>query len=298
MRFKLTIFLLISIDAFAYEYITGQETDLKSVAEELYQKHNREKADYLQDLKKWNPKWIEKKIPSGEILNVTYPYSAHLGFGKLDDKLKIKNSEELKINIGFAASVGTYSQSGPTTKISFKQNSPGTVQVMASKKMSENYYFDGSMYLSKIMDAKVSGTNNSVARIPYDFGATIYLGRKFFNQNWGIYGGYDFERFYLFNMQKLETSNELEVQSSNLHYATLGLGYSTKGYFAKLSASLVASASSQIAADISGLKWIIFAGKKITRDFGVGIFIKGHSLEYDSRTVKATRLGLSVYSLL
>lgn len=297
MHLKVMFLLLIPFKLYAFDYVTIQKTNLGSVADEFHHKYNREKKDYLKDLKKWNPKWIKKDIPIGEGINLIYPYSYHLGYGKVEDKLTSSKDDELQLNFGYSASIGTYSQGGSTTRINFKQNSPGTVQVMTTKKMSNHFFSDGSMYLSKIMDAKVSGANNSIAKIPYDFGATLYYGKKIFNHHWGIYGGYDFERFYLFNMQKLETSNEVEVQPSNLHYATLGMKYSVKGYLAKLSTSLVSSASSQIAADISGSKWIIFIGKNFTRNFGVGVFVKSHSLKYDDKSVEATRFGLNLFLL-
>lgn len=296
----LTVILTLFIASMAYsaDFVTTETTTLDLLAHENHQKFNRARSDYLSDLKKWNPSWINRKIPTGTEINLRYPYPPHLGFGPFDAKNKIDSYDNLKLNVGLAMSYGAYTQSGATTKIDFKQNSPATLQIMGTNKLSKEWFIDGSAYLSKIMDAKVSGANNSVARIPYDFGATLYLGRNLFIQNWGIYGGYDFERFYLFNMQKLETSNELEVQSSNLHYATLGLRYSTEGYFAKLSASLVASASSRIATDISGRKWIASFGKNIFKTIGLGAFVKGHHLEYDGRAVRSMRFGMSIFSNL
>ncbi|PIP94325.1 MAG: hypothetical protein COW00_06760 [Bdellovibrio sp. CG12_big_fil_rev_8_21_14_0_65_39_13] len=296
----LTVILTLFIASMAYsaDFVTTETTTLDLLAHQNHQKFNRTRSDYLSDLIKWNPSWINRKIPTGTEINLRYPYPPHLGFGSLEAKNKIDSYDNLKLNVGLAMSYGAYSQSGATTKIDFKQNSPATLQVMSTNKLSIKWFIDGSVYLSKIMDAKVSGANNGGARIPYDFGTNIYFGRNVKSERFGIYGGHDFERFYLFDMTKLETLNEIEVYSSNLHYATLGLKYTHGKYLLKLSGSIVMNGSSDIANEISGHKWIAFMGRIINESFGLGMFVKNHDLNYNNRSVKSVRYGLSIYTTL
>jgi len=299
MRFFTLILLFTSFQfSIASELVTDKETTLEGIAIDFHQKFNRDERDYLEDLKKWNPKWVKGKIPLGQDINIRYPFSPYLGYGSISDIKSAQKSENFRLNIGFAASYGSFTQNGNTLKINFKQNSPATIQIMANDQIEKNIFIDGSMYLSKIMDAKVSGANNGETKIPYDFGANIYVGRFLFDKQWAFYGGYDFERFYLFDMNKLETQNEVEIHPSNLHYGTVGIKYFSKNYFAKLSSSLEIISNSNIASNISGKKWIISAGKNITKEFGTGIFIKNHSLYYDGKKVEATRFGLSLFSTL
>ena len=189
------------------------------------------------------------------------------------------------------------------------QNSPITLGVSAFQKISKDFSFSGSIYVSKLL----SGVSNTPefsreadnVTIPLEYGLTSYIEYRELYMDIKPYAGIDIESFSTFNLDELkdDPNRKLDVRTHRFFYTTIGALTLTKIFKrptlikASLSATILSGSSRQSLVsdeDFTGMKFMFFFATKIKNRWGASFLYKQHVLDGPTElTVSRSAVGIS-----
>jgi opacity protein-like surface antigen len=193
-------------------------------------------------------------------------------------------------------SIGFFSQSdsgGYTLKynqISYI-NLGGTYLYTPYQKM---FHMSMSFYYSTISSTtnQTNSDSSSTVNIPSEYGANVYA---LYNSDsrFTFYGGIDYEKFSIFNLQQLQADNVVSVDDMNVFYATLGMKYTAKFNeklnFKSLTSTVSSSNSTKVS--LSGIKVLVGMNYNFNEKWSLNSFLKNHNFDGDN-TLTITRFGV------
>lgn len=163
------------------------------------------------------------------------------------------------------------------------------------------FHMSMSLYYSTISSTtnQTSTSSSSTVNIPSEYGANVYA---LYNSDsrFTFYGGIDYEKFSIFNLQQLQNEGIISVDDMNVFYATLGLKYTTKFNdklsfklsFAKSLTSTVSS-SNTAKVSLSGIRVLLGMNYNFNEQWSLNSFLKNHNFDGDN-TLSITRFGVGV----
>ena len=214
-----------------------------------------------------------------------------------DDK---ERADRWNYSLFYALSRGSLQEGIPNSNISTEssQDSPLTLGFSTFKRLSYDFNYSGSLYLSKL-DGGLSDQNESVS-LPWEYGLNSYMGYQ--RENWPleVYTGLDHERFSSYNTEELPSGEPLTTREHTLTFLTLGISkkfeWFGKQFLAKASySSSIMSSQSRPSKinlqEFEGTKFILYLNMKASKDWFYHGFYKQHDLE-GATSLHIARLGL------
>lgn len=203
----------------------------------------------------------------------------------------------------YMASAGSFNQKDDSTgiDINFTQNSLlslGYTGLYYPK--GKPYNFSGSAYFSSL-NASESNLNQKISVSP-EIGITGNMEYSF--PKYSLYGGFDFERFFTFNTEKLLNQSTLLMVETNAGYLTFGVnklfriwGQSIFSKFS-LSKSIMTSTdfttyTTKPSKSYDGLKAMFYLNYKFKKKWFAHTLVKYHTMEGPDN-LSVLRLGLGV----
>lgn len=228
-----------------------------------------------------------KRLPRGKTIVLYIPsYQIKKSILK---KLRKKKSK-WNHSLFYMASSGTFNQkSSDNIAISFNQNSPISLGYATSYYSNESRWSQsGSIYFSYLA-AGTSSQESSVS-IPPEIGGSYYLNYQKSNLLWP-YLGFDFEKFNSFDINILQTTNKLDLETNNVLYATFGNSFLfnifglklysklsvSKTIFSKTSTTVTNTINGDL--NYSGFRYLVYLNTKISKKFFVHFLYKQHIFE-------------------
>lgn len=218
-------------------------------------------------------------------------------------KKKKKKNEVKKFSVFYMASMGDFAQKNESlAEIEFKQNSPVTLGLMHTYfPKNGDYTIATSAYFSYLLAASTNTEDDNVS-LPLEIGLNAYYQYPLYGSGYYLYGGADFEKFNTFNLEGIESNNEISFDENQLLYLTAGFSktfalfkkkFLFKGSF---SHSVVSSRTSGFAdetddAAYSGYKVMGFLLGKVSKSFFLSTLLKYHVLTGPS-DVNILRVGV------
>lgn len=293
----------------------NEDIQLGDLAEELLGENPDIKARYtnveiyIKELKEWNPHLKNDLVLGGTKIYYDYPYPYSTGY-KLAPQLSVgkgipKTKKGRWSLFGFyTASKGDFSESlksSPIT-INFEQNSPYTIGLGSTYKFGDApWLISNSGYISALSASSV-GNNNTSIDIPEEIGVTLYGERTFTGWLNGVYAGFDFERFSTFNVEQLESGEDLRVREHQMFFVTLGLtkflptkigNFLFKTSYSRVVSSSIKSQTTGVDA-FEGNKFIVYANYKPFKKLLFHLLYKQHDLDGGVSDLEVKRLGVGI----
>ena len=187
-------------------------------------------------------KQINQKVSGWDELRVGQKFKLVIEKRAIDRKKYASyKAQREKSNFAFgvfvAASAGSFKQSNSTNdEITFSQNSPVTIGVNSSFKMSTKIHLSASAYSSYFLPADNKYSSSEVS-LPLEFGTITHLGYKF-TENQYLFTGVDFERLSIFNSTSIAKENEVVVDQINLAYLVFAYQYDLKNKYARINTKI------------------------------------------------------------
>ena len=211
-----------------------------------------------------------------------------------------ERADKWNYSLFYALSRGSLQESVPDSNITTEssQDSPLTLGFSVLKKLSYDFNYSGSLYLSKL-DGGLSDQNESVS-LPWEYGLNSYVGYQ--RENWPleVYTGFDHERFSSYNTEELPSGEPLETREHTLTFLTLGVSkkfeWFGEQFLAKASYSSSVMSSQSRSSKINpqefeGTKFILYLNMKASKDWFYHGFYKQHDLE-GATALQISRVGL------
>ena len=228
---------------------------------------------------------------------------------KFTRKKKKKFKLNLNYSLFYAFSFGNFTEKVGGASLESSQNSPITLGVSAFQKISKDFSFSGSIYVSKLL----SGVSNTPefsreadnVTIPLEYGLTSYIEYRELYMDIKPYAGIDIESFSTFNLDELkdDPNRKLDVRTHRFFYTTIGALTLTKIFKrptlikASLSATILSGSSRQSLVsdeDFTGMKFMFFFATKIKNRWGASFLYKQHVLDGPTElTVSRSAVGIS-----
>jgi hypothetical protein len=275
---------------------------------------------HITDWSKLTPGTVIKLFISDELMDLEKykPYQAEV----TQKIVEIKEQKTIstypsgfKASIFYMNSSGTFTQrKGTDVEISFKQNSPITLGVAMSYYPKDKLYSTSlSSYVSMLRSPSNSLTTETVS-IPSEVGFNIFEEYRWLKYNVTLYGGPDFEKFSLFNLDGLQYDGQIYVDGVSVTYLTVGAAKSfslfNKTFFTKISASKsvistyqnnapdsATSLSSSPSESYNGYRFLLYFNYKITDKFFIHTLFKYHTMSGPS-DLTTVRIGVGIGYIL
>lgn len=214
--------------------------------------------------------------------------------------LRIKN--KYNSSVFYSVSKGVLKETTKNkTKLEFEQNSSATFGYFWLYNVNRSLKSSSSIYLSYYTPTEVEGNDENV-QIPTEYGLNTYLEKKL-SYNFSVYGGWDFENFYTYNIAEIENSSasQYDVLEQQMHFLTLGLSVNTiffeRLFLFKLSGSTSVYNSGEenkvTKSNLHGYKAIAFISQQISQKYSLQAFYKTHSLS-NANDVIINRYGAGI----
>ncbi len=181
------------------------------------------------------------------------------------------------------ASFGRFNQQEGQIDIKFQQNSPFTLGYATSLKLSPEWRWSASAYLSYLLPADSVLSAGQVDIRP-EVGLNTYIGKNL--GKFSIYGGVDFERFTTFDVEALATSATVSRDELRIFFATIGidkfLKNNRRGLLLRASLSAALSTSQQSYEGLprertfGGFKVLLYANSPINEKWFIHFLYKQH----------------------
>jgi hypothetical protein len=183
----------------------------------------------------------------------------------------------------YMASFGRFNQQEGAIDIKFQQNSPFTLGYATSLKLSPEWRWSASAYLSYLLPADSILSTEQVEIRP-EIGLNTYLHKNM--GKYSLYGGIDFERFTTFDVATLAQSATVVRDELRIFFATVGidkfLRNNRQGLLLRASLSAALSTSQQsyegLPRDRSfgGFKILLYANAPINEKWFIHFLCKQH----------------------
>lgn len=205
------------------------------------------KDKFYTRIKTWNSEiQDESKLSPNQKIYIEIPFRAKLLIGneRVDKSIKRKiasnnNPQNFEINLNNIATKqrlnnwnisfiyqlmkASIREEVPNTNIVTKsdQDSPITLGIKFSKRLSDDYSFSTNFLLSKF-DESISDQNESLT-LPLEIGLNSYLTYHHESVPIQLYTGIDINHLTSYNTEELVANNSLETREHTLGFITLGI---------------------------------------------------------------------------
>ncbi|MFZ9000508.1 MAG: hypothetical protein ACO20H_04350 [Bacteriovoracaceae bacterium] len=203
----------------------------------------------------------------------------------------------------YAVSQGSFNEEVPSQGVRAEndQNSPFTLGAGFHFKLSNETWLSGSYYSSHLTGTTENELGESV-KIPTETGMNFYYNKASNSPGLSFYGGVDKETFSTFNIDELQSGEELAVRNHDITYITAGLShffflfnktFLFKGSISRSIFSSMSPESSLSDKSYSGIKFITYLNYIYSDQYAFFAFWKNHNLS-GATDVSINRLGLGL----